>query len=158
MEPARQVPLTRGLFALVDHQDLDRVAGVKWVAKPIQRERGGWYAHRTVGGRTVYLHRYLLHAPAHLQVDHINGDGLDNRRANLRLCTASQNNLNRTNSNRTGYRGVEKRGERYRAALFQGGRQTVGLFDTAEEAAFAYDYAASAAYGEFAVLNFQRAA
>ena len=106
----------------------------------------------------MYLHRRVMNAPAGMLVDHINGNGLDNRRGNLRLATPSQNVCNRVTTSASGYRGVEAipdRSKPWRACLYKGKKRTeVGTFDTAEEAARAYDAAAAARYGAFAKLNF----
>lgn len=153
-----RVPLTRGMFALVDDGDAERVLAFKWCAT-----RGvgwdGFYAVRTdQKRRTVLLHRFVLHAPFGSVVDHINHDGLDNRRTNLRLCTAAQNCWNRRYSliSNAGHRGVRllKNG-RFRAAItVNKARLSLGCFASAEEAARAYDAAASEYFGEFARLNF----
>lgn len=155
---AQELSLTRGLIAQVDAADYERVAAVPWVAKPNLSKTGeqcGWYAYRTVARRTVYLHRYITQAPQHLVVDHINGDGLDNRRCNLRLCTIGQNNAARRTAGASGLRGVEKVGTRWRAYIGHNRRNLhLGSFASSEAAARAYDAAALEAYGEFARLNF----
>lgn len=96
------------------------------------------YAH----GKQYYLHRFLLEAPRHMQVDHINGDGLDNRRTNLRLVTPSQNQWNRgkKQSSRTGYKGVTRGSNgRFLARIMHQNKQThLGTFKTVEAASFAY--------------------
>jgi hypothetical protein len=103
----------------------------------------------------VYLHRLLLD-PGSLDVDHINRNGLDNRRRNLRLATRRQNVLRRPTINPTGYRGVFPSGKRWCARIrtSPGCRVTLGTFDTPEEAAEAYDQAARMCNGEFAILNY----
>lgn len=148
------IPLSRGQTAIVDADDA-AVLAHSWHAHPIQRATGGFYASARINGRTVYLHRLLTNAPKGMLVDHINGDGLDNRRANLRLCTTRENAINRDYPRRTsGYRGVESSGLRWRV-LFEneGKRYRVGLFDDAATAARAYDALAREFHGEFAILN-----
>jgi len=129
-----------------------------------------WYVHRT-GHSTYlrgyqrgiplaqqkmrYLHRVLTDAPKGNDVDHINGNGLDNRRENLRLCTRSQNNANRhrTQSKSSPYKGVhlEKQTGRWRAEVHHlGKRHTLGRFDRIEDAANAYAVKAAELFGEFA--------
>jgi hypothetical protein len=106
------------------------------------------------------LHRLLLNAPPELQVDHINGDGLDNRRSNLRLATGSQNQGNsrkRRDGVTSQYRGVSwnKRAGKWQALLRREGKlQYLGYFSDEEAAARAYDAAALEQWGSFARLNF----
>lgn len=115
--------------------------------------------HRDGKKRTVYLHRELLNPPNGLVVDHINRNPLDNRRANLRLATPSQNNANSARrENRTGYRGVypHRQSGKYVAQISVSGRiKSLGLHDTPEAAALAYDRVALATRGAYARLNFQ---
>ena len=162
---ARALILTRGQLAWMDEADYALAIRHNWFAKPIQRASGGFYAAGRVGGRQVYLHRFLMQPAAGLVVDHIDGDGLNNRRANLRVCTHAENRQSSSVSGRskTGFRGVEAPSARvvaYRAHIYTGrrGRLCLGCFATAEEAARAYDAAAVAKYGQFARLNFPEVA
>lgn len=109
------------------------------------------------------LHRLLMNTPKGMHTDHINRDKLDNRKSNLRICTASQNMMNGTSSRvrhgatRTMYKGVSKQSncKSYRAALQIKGKQIyIGSFKTQEEAAKAYDTKAKELFGEFARTNF----
>jgi hypothetical protein len=155
-----RIPLSRGLFALIDDEDA-ALAEFKWSA-----QGGGgriMYAARNArqpdGTRkNVRLHRLIMGAPPDMFVDHINGDGLDCRRANLRLATNQQNlaNQQRSLNNTSGYKGVtwDRQGRRWRAQIRVHGRnRCLGLFDTAEKAALAYDEAAIRGFGEFARPN-----
>jgi hypothetical protein len=143
------IPLPRGTFALIDAGDAPRVAPFVWFL--------GTRGVRTAGGR-VKLARFLLDAPAGRVVDHINGDILDNRRANLRLCTQAGNGKNRHNrrDNKTGYKGVSlRRNGRWIARIRSDDvLHHLGSFTDVEEAARAYDAAARRLHGEFARLNF----
>jgi hypothetical protein len=157
-----EIPLTKGYVALVDDEDA-HLGKHRWCATVSPR---AVYARRRVyvgkiDGRYRYthlsLHRAIMVPPPGLQVDHINGNTLDNRRANLRLATNLQNHGNRKpdKANRTGLKGVERVGNRWRARIgVRGTVRRLGHFATAEEAARAYDAAASEAFGRFARLNF----
>lgn len=93
---AAMINLSRGQHALVDLQDLQLVSFRKWYADP---KRSTMYARTDAvidGKRTrLYMHRVITGAPKGKVVDHINGNGLDNRRANLRICCHSKNGHNR---------------------------------------------------------------
>jgi hypothetical protein len=110
-----------------------------------------------IGSVTERLHRLMLGVPPDYVVDHANGNPLDNRRVNLRVCTAAQNNRNRRPQRGTysGYRGVHlHRDGRWRADIWADGvKHYLGLHDTAEAAAAAYDEAAVRLHGEFARPN-----
>lgn len=111
-----------------------------------------------VRGRTRRrLARAIMNAPDGMVVDHINGNPLDNRRANLRICTVKENNWNRRRriGGSSGFKGVVRVGTRWRAIIWPNGKQIyLGSFAEPEEAARAYDRAAREEYGEFACLNF----
>lgn len=130
-------------------------------------EAGKWsitksgYVRRTVGvGGERLLHRIILRPAPNEEVDHINGDPLDNRRENLRICTRRQNAAaRRFPSGKSGYRGVSYHCGKWQASVrVDGVLVYLGRFDTAEEAAKQYDDAAIEAFGEFANLNFPRSA
>lgn len=162
MQDAVDVPLTRGRVALIDAADMLLVGRWCWAASTDHRNHT--YASRSfrIRGKcgSITMHRQLMQPPDGMVVDHINGDGLDNRRANLRICTPKQNNANRrgrvagaTNP----YIGVrqERAGWGWRATIAVGRTSYhLGTFATPEEAALAYDAAALAERGEFARLNF----
>lgn len=154
-----RIPLSRGLFAIVDIEDYERtMAAGPWHADVHRRTV---YVRRNVrrpdGRRTAQrLHTFLTGWP---RVDHHNGDGLDNRRTNLRQATKSQNSANADlrADNRSGFKGVrwEQRRRRWRAEIRLAGRSRwLGYFDTAEDAARAYDGAALEFFGAFACVNF----
>ncbi|WP_397402083.1 HNH endonuclease [Phenylobacterium sp.] len=158
------IPLTNStLVALVDDEDFDLVDRWHWHAaygrgvRPYAT-RTGSAGSRTDGSRRatrIRLHRFLLNAPRGALVDHINRDTLDCQRANLRLCDASQNAANRIPQDATRWRGVHVRANRWRAQIkVRGQLILLGYFATPEDAARAYDAAARAAFGEFAILNF----
>jgi len=102
------------------------------------------------------MHREVINAPKGRMTDHINGNTLDNRRSNLRLATPSDNahNTKLPKNNTTGYRGVGKKGNRYIAHIRSDNKEHhLGSFSTPEEAALAYNKAATELHGEFASLN-----
>ena len=157
----KRIPLTQGRFAIVDAEDYEQLAEHKWHAV---REGHSFYAARRYGGRIVKMHREILNAPPHLQCDHINHNGLDNRKANLRPATPIQNVWNRRKfrrPSRSKYKGVDwaKDMRRWRARIrFKGKRIYLGSFEEEIDAAKAYDRAARKYHAEFASLNFPESA
>ena len=144
---------------LIDDQDRHFLAEYSWY---IVKGRNTLYvrAHRRGAGRAkVYLHRLITGAKVGVQVDHINGNGLDNKRSNLRLCSQTENLRNSKNRkhSKQPYRGIRKSGKNWYATItFDGKRQYLGTFKTGAEAASAYVQAALLYHREFAVLNFQK--
>jgi hypothetical protein len=112
---------------------------------------------KNVGAETWRLHRLLMRAPPGCVVDHMNGNPLDNRGANLRVCTAAENSRNRRTQRGThsGYKGVYiHHSGRWQAVIrFEGKKHSLGLYDTAEAAADAYDRGAVRMFGAFARTN-----
>lgn len=157
----RLIPLTQGFSVVVDESDFPELSQHKWCALNV-RKWGKVYAVRAVQlpngkQRIEYMHRVILDAQPGVQVDHIDGDGLNNSRSNLRGATASQNMANRgaTKHNKSGYKGVTAWRNRWRAKVKAAGQIFyLGLFDTKEDAALAYDAKALALFGAFARLNF----
>ncbi|TAL13964.1 hypothetical protein EPN95_04725 [Patescibacteria group bacterium] len=139
----KKIPLTQGKFALVDDEDADLVEGYKWTAK---KDGNRFYAYRRVGPRkTLYMHRLLLGlTDPKVDTDHRDGDGLNNRRENLRACTRSENmrNTGKRVTNTSGYKGVcwDKGKEKWRAAIrLDGKRIFLGYFADPIEAAQTYE-------------------
>ena len=150
------IALTQGRFAIVDAEDYDRLSRHKWCAA---RSRGAFYAHRGSNGSTVTMHRQIIHPPDGLCMDHINHNGLDNRRSNLRVCTNAENQYNKRpqKNSSSRYKGVIRRGDcnKWRAKIcFKRKRIHLGDFDDEVESAMAYDDKAAELFGEFAWLNF----
>jgi hypothetical protein len=158
----RRIPLTQGLFAIVDPDDYVRLSRYKW---RVCRTRGKniLYAERSVrrsDGRykRILMHRQLMHVPDGYVIDHINGCGLDNRRANLRLATVAQNAWNSKKRNpRSGYKGVwfaRDKGMWRASIVCNRRRKHLGYFKDRVQAAKAYDKAAIKLHKQFASLNF----
>lgn len=156
----KYIPLTQGKYAIVDAADFDWLSQYKWFAT---RNRSGttFYAGRGEAGRTVLMHREILSvAPGEL-VDHANHLGWDNRRSNIRPCTAQQNIFNRQmGPHSSRYQGVFYRKDcRKWATRICLDQQTeyFGLFADEAEAARVWDRWAFALRGRFAYLNFPEA-
>lgn len=155
------VPLTQGKFALIDEEDRHHVDNQVWSAC---RYKNLWYAIariRTDGKyRHAKLHRDIASPPKGFIVDHINGNGLDNRRSNLRVCTQRENMHNTTRwrvNNTSGFIGVHwsKKAKKWCAQVRMGGRAIwLGEFDDPVEAAKVRDVAVIKMHGPFAPLNF----
>jgi hypothetical protein len=153
-----EIPLSRGLAAIIDDEDAPLVRQFKWCAKPGKKT---FYAVRRMlaaegrGRRLQALHSFLT---GWAMIDHVNGDGLDNRRVNLRETTDRQNKQNmRKHRGVSAFKGVSwnKRDLRWTAHIRTSGRMRhLGYFANEVEAALAYDAAARLHFGEFAALNF----
>ena len=154
----KKISLTMGKTAIVDDCDFEELNKYKWHAFKC---RNTFYAQRGIrknGKRTsICMHRQLLQIPDNFQIDHINGNGLDNRKENLRICTCSQNRMNskKYKTNTTGYRGVSPGGKKFEARI-QLNEKTfyLGRFSCRLMAACIYDAKAKELFGEFARLNF----
>lgn len=153
----KTIELTQGLHAIVDDDDFAALAKHKWTAQ-FNKSRTVVYAIRESRAGRVYMHRLLAGAGRGEVVDHVNRNGLDNRRKNLRLVTRGQNKLNSPlpKNNKSGFRGVtfDAKKNRWRAFIGYGGAlHYLGSFENVEDAARAYDEAATLHHGEFANLN-----
>lgn len=149
------IPLTQGKVAIVDAEDYDWLSKYKWHAS---KKEYNWYACRNYNRSIVGMHQVIMNAPKGMLVDHIDHNGLNNRRSNLRVCTSSQNHQNRERTRGTSkYKGVyrEKRYRKWCASIhFEGRNYYLGSFSNELDAAKAYDLKAAELFGEFAYLNF----
>ncbi len=149
----RYIPLTRGLFAIVDASDYEWLSGFKWHATTGRKA----YACFSRKDKVIYMHRLIMNPPEGKFVDHHDGNSLNYRRCNLRLCNKAQNAWNRPAVGGTSrFKGVYRNKDgKWKAGIRVGGQQTfIGLFDDEIEAAKAYDGKARELFGEFAYLNF----
>jgi len=161
--PFRRIPLTQDKFAIVDPEDYDRLMKYKW---HVTKNGHTFYAKRNprVGRKrrapSIYMHRCIIEVPPCRVIDHINFNGLDNRAANLRPATRTQNNRHTRRTKNTGsskYKGVTwySREKRWVAKITADGiTRTLGYFKNEIHAARAYDRAAKIYHKEFAALNF----
>lgn len=155
-----RIALTGGMTCIVDDQDAELVSRWKWQAR---QSRNTWYATRSGWSEgkkvSVMMHCLILGVGPRVIVDHRNGDGLDNRRENLRIATNQENCFNRRPLPGTSsrFKGVDfyKRNGKWRARIKRDGRlRHVGNFDSEEDAARRYDQEARILFGDFARTNF----
>lgn len=158
---SKELQLTRGYVAIVDDEDFHRVSKFKWYPR-IKKNRKTIYVMRNSvprSGNPVFLHNEIRPAVAGFLVDHRNGNGLDNRKENLRYATSQQSAWNRSkykSGTKSKFKGVSKPPGcvRWRARISKGGKmEDIGFFDSELEAAKAFDAAARALHGDFARLN-----
>ena len=152
----KKIPLTQGKFALVDDEDFDHLNQWKWY---VHFSRGLFYAQRSAKRengkqKTIHMHRLVNKTPEGFHTDHINGDSLDNRSANLRTATCSENSKNRGRNNNcsTTNKGVswsDKKGKFYAQAMINLKKYHLGYFSSEKEAATAYEVFSSKNHGEF---------
>lgn len=168
----KQILLANGKgVVLIDDADYEKVSKYHWfrsTPRTSKRHNGiRFYAYAQLGRRPnrkcVLMHRFILDVEPGVQVDHLDWDGLNNQRENMRLASASNNAAYSINgrgriSLYTEYKGVSffKKRNLWMARIGNGAKGTsyIGCFKTAEEAARAYDEAAKARFGAFARLNF----
>ena len=147
------ITLTQGKETIVDDDMLEYLSQWKWhyndgyVCRNIATENGQ---------KKIRLHAFIMGTPCGMDTDHADGNKLDNRKCNLRICTRSENRKNSKMRKEcaSGYKGVHKVHNRWSAYIMINKNTCLGSFRTPEDAAHAYDEAARQYFGEFAVLNF----
>lgn len=156
------IPLSRGESAMVDDEDFEKLNQFNWfVDNSINR-----YASRSRSpsdpGRERMMHRFILNPPKEMQIDHIDGDGFNNQKSNLRICTQGNNNKNRViQKHSTPFKGVawHKRNKKFVAYIRVDGKRTyLGSFHNPILAAVVYDLEALEKFGEFSKTNQQMGA
>ncbi|MEN6592766.1 MAG: HNH endonuclease [Methanobacterium sp.] len=149
----KKIELTKGKVALVDDEDYDWLNKHSWSLEHEHsiKSRTVYYARGFVGGKTVQMHRLIMNFPKGRVVDHINGDGLDNRRCNLRIITTRQNQQNRKTKTSSKYPGVRyhKKHQKYYSGIKVKGKYIyLGGHDSEIEAFEAYKKAVHELTGE----------
>jgi hypothetical protein len=155
------IPLTQGQHAMVDAQDYERVSRYRWC---LSRTGNQLYAYRKHHGKTLRMHQFIMNPPKGMVVDHIDGNGLNNRRDNLRICTPQQNAWNHkrrkepdASSQYIGVHRYKDRPDKWYVKIQRAGAGTyLGPFDSESEAARARDRKAIELFGQYARLNFPR--
>lgn len=155
------IQLTRGFETMVDDIDWIELSNHKWCCQ--SNGHGGYYAARRIGKKIVFMHRQILGISSDFCVDHKNGNPLDNRRINLRICNTKQNSQNSSKRSKYSgnrptsiYKGVtwSKYHCRWQAQIkIDGKNKFLGRFDFEHEAAKAYNEAAREYFGEYSRLN-----
>lgn len=153
----------KGHVVLIDEEDYPLISLFTWHIKKIGNNI---YAASSIFDeyegmpKRISMHRLLGNIPKGMLTDHANGNGLDNRKCNIRACDYSQNAMNRKYKSKSGFIGVVSRSDstgksKHNAVIIlKGKKYRLGAYDTAEEAAKVRDRAAIKYHGEFALLNF----
>lgn len=161
----KEIPLTQNQFALVDNEDYLLLMKHKWHTnknKNTYYAKHDYWDKKTKKIKSIKMHRLVMGITnPKIQIDHINGNGLDNRKNNLRICTYSQQKMNQkklqTRKCSSEYKGVNwhKKSKKWQSRIsINNKRKHLGLFNNEIKAAEAYDAAAKKYFGEFARLNF----
>jgi len=158
----KEIKLTKGYVTQIDDEDFEWLSQWKW--QVVVRNGCTSYAKRGVQNKTtkkiitIQMHRQIMDTPSNMQVDHIDGNGLNNQKHNLRNCSSAENRKNRRlgKNNKVGFKGVYEFRNKVFVSKIYANKVLIylGLFKTATMAAIAYDEAAMKYHGEFARLNF----
>jgi hypothetical protein len=151
----KEIKLRDGEIVLVDDEDFEWLNRWRWKLE----NRSNKYACRfdSTIRNTILMHRIIMQTPKGKQTDHINHNGLDNRKENLRVCTCAENSMNQNiqKRNKYGYKGIRKIGKKWQAYITLNKKWIhIGVYLSAEDAAKAYDKTAISLFGDFAKANF----
>ncbi len=146
--------ISKGMETLIDLEDYDRLKNdnlLKWNAQ--KSSKRFYVSKNTSSNGKIYLHRYIMNCPDGFCIDHINGNSLDNRKSNLRICSFRENSRN---VKKDSFKGVTKtRNKKWQAQIQHDGNHiNLGVFSTEADAARAYDIAAAFLFKEYASFNF----
>lgn len=159
-----KMQLNRAKWTIVDLDEIEKLSKYSWYFA--NAPTGGYAAmdiwkDKKVVKKQLGMHRFLMNCPKGMEVDHIDGNTLDNRKRNLRICTHAENirNVRLAKNNTSGYKGVvcyysKRLGLRYVAQIvFENKAHYLGTYNTAVDAALAYNYKAIELFGDFARTN-----
>jgi len=151
----KKIKLTQNKYSLVDDSDYEELNKFKWYAKKVGFI---FYAYRSYKKKTISMHSYIVGTTKGMVTDHIDGNGLNNQRKNLRMCSFSQNRMNvsKTKSNRSGFKGVSWWAARkvWRAFIYHNKEQVyLGTFKTKLGAYKAYCEACPKYHGKFSNIK-----
>jgi hypothetical protein len=152
------ISLNKGYRAMVDDEDYDRVMKYRWKVHINIQRPSCIYARTNISNRTVILHRFIMSPTKEITIDHIDHNGLNCQKSNLRFATKTQQNFNRKRSNSHGYKGITRvtnQPNKWQVQLVENGNVHYGgVYKTMIDAAKAYDEMAKKYHGDFAILNF----
>lgn len=151
------IPLTRGKYAIVDRDDYERLSQNKWLAL---KSGNTFYASRHPANKCViWMHREILNTPIGFFTDHINRNGIDNRKSNLRICSKAENchNQKYRKNNKSRFKGVcfHKASGKWQSQIMINYKTIhLGIFSNEVDAAREYDIKSKELHGQFAYTNF----
>lgn len=159
----KRIKLTQNKYALVDDEDYEQINQYKWQIHYVGRN---CYARGNLQKvnrewKKQYMHRLIMNCPEELQIDHINHNGIDNRKRNLRICTQSQNNRSQRSWQKktsSKYKGVcwNNYSGKWKTQIRLNNKEIhIGYYANEINAALAYDKKAEELFGKFAYLNFK---
>lgn len=155
----RKIKLSQGKYAIVDDEDFKQLNKHKWHYALYKKGKGYAKSNNHKGfPKLIRMHRIIMNAKKGQEVDHINGNTIDNRKSNLRIVTRSQNMMNTglRNTNTSGYKGIcfDKRYKRWCSYTWKNGKQIyLGSSKSKKQAAIIYNIGVEKYHGSYALLN-----